>query len=95
MENNTPPLSKLTSTYLSKYFQNEDITFDEWQVVRDGVPYVINNQLVIELILQSSYQEQKQIASALQDLKSSNVDINIFLKHLAFESNILTYISSH
>ena len=95
MENNTPLLSKLTSVYLSKCFQNEDILYDEWQIVIDGVTHVINNKLVIKLILQSSPQEQRLVVDALQELKSSNMDINIFLKHLAVESNILSHIPSH
>jgi len=95
MENNTTPMSKLISTYLNKYFQNKRIPYDEWQVVIDGVIHVINNKLVIKQILQSGPQEQRFIVDALQELKSSKVDINIFLKHLAFESNILNYITRH
>ena len=95
MEKSTPPLSKLTKAYLSKYFENTHIPYDEWKITLDGTTHVISNKLVIDLILQSSPQEQKHLAKALQDVSSSNVDVNIFLKHLAFESNILSHITKH
>lgn len=95
MENNTPPLSKLTKAYLNKFFKDRDLPHEEWHITIDGVTHVINNQLVIKLILDAHPKEQKQLADTLQELDSSNVDINIFLKHLAFESNLVHHISRH
>jgi len=95
MEKNTPPLSKLTKAYLIKYFEKKKIPYDEWNIISDGVTHRVSNKLVINLILDAHPQEQRVFVDALQDLESSNINVNVFLKNLAFESNILSHIKSH
>ena len=87
-------MSKLTKAYLCKYFANKYIPHDEWKITIDGVAHIVSNKHVINSILKSSPQEQKIFANALLELESSNTDINIFLKYLAFESNILSHNTS-
>lgn len=86
---NATPLSKLTSAYLGKFFQNKNIPYEEWNIVIDGTSHVINNQTVIDSILKAQPEEQRILADTICELESSNTDINIFLKHLAFESKSL------
>jgi len=90
-----PALSKLTKAYLCKYFERKNLPYVEWQVKLDGISHTINNKSVISLILQASPQEQKIFADAFQELESSNTEINLFLKHLAFESSIASHIAKH
>ena len=95
MEKNTAPLSKLTKAYLSKFFKNKNLPHEEWNITIDGVTHVIDNNRVINLILNARPEEQRQLADTLQELDASNMDINIFLKHLAFESNIINQLNKH
>ena len=95
MKTSAPPLSKLTKAYLNKYFKTRDIPHDEWEVDVNGDTHIISNKLIIDLILQASPQEQRILADALQELESSSANVNTFLKHLSFESNILRHITRH
>ena len=95
MIKNTPPMSKLTKVYLCKYFEKNTPPYAEWEVTVDGVTHIINNRSVINSIIQAHPQEQKIFADAIHKLESSNMEINIFLKHLAFEGNILSPNTKH
>jgi len=95
MRKNAPPMSKLTRAYLCKYFDRKNIPYDEWEIIVDGVTHVVDNGSVINLILDAQPEEQKVFADALQELELSNIEVNTFLKHLAFESNILNHIKKH
>lgn len=89
------PLRKLTKAYLSKFFRNKNLPFQEWQITTDGVTCTVNNYAVIELIMNASHEEQRQLADALCELNSQNRDINLFLKHLAFESSSFSQAQIH
>ena len=47
MVKNTPPMSKLTKVYLSKFFEKNNPPYDEWDVTLDGVTHKISNRFVI------------------------------------------------
>jgi len=83
------PLRKLTKAYLIKFFRNKNLAYQEWNITLNGANYVANNYSVIEMILNSKYEEQRELADALCELDAANRDINMFLKHLAIECNIL------
>ena len=85
----TQPLVKLTTAYLSKFFQNKNLPYEEWNIIIDGTTHVLNNKIVIDSILKATPEHQRAIADALYELESSNQNINAFLKHLSFESHCL------
>lgn len=84
--------SATTSAYLTLFFKNKKIPYEKWDIIVDGVNHVIDNQYVIDSILQAEPDEQRLIAETLYELNSSDIEINVFLKHLAFESNCLSRI---
>lgn len=92
---NKQPLSKLTTAYLSKFFKTKNLPREEWEVITDGVSHKIDNHSVINLILMAKPEEQRMLADTLYELDSSNHDINVFLKHLAFETNCMGKNLSH
>ena len=83
------PLRKLTKAYLIKFFRNKNLSYQKWNITLNGANYVANNYSVIEMILNAKYEEQRELADALCELDAANRDINMFLKHLAIECNIL------
>jgi len=83
------PLRKLTKAYLVKFFRNKNLPYQEWNTTINGVNHVANNYSVIEMITKARYEEQRELADALYELDAANRDINMFLKHLAIECNIL------
>ena len=83
------PLRKLTKAYLIKFFRNKNLSYRKWNITLNGAYYVANNYSVIEMILNARYEEQRELADALCELDAANRDINMFLKHLAIECNIL------
>lgn len=83
------PLRKLTKAYLVKFFRNKNLAYQEWTVTTDGISRVVNNYSVIEMIFKAKYEEQRELADTLYELDAANRDINMFLKHLAIECNIL------
>lgn len=95
MDTNNQPLSKLTNAYLAKFFKSKNLPFEEWVIINDGIVHTINNQSIIKLILNARSEEQRLLADTLYELESSKLDINVFLKHLAFEGNLLSHISKH
>jgi len=87
MKTQHQPLRKLTKAYLTKFFRNKRLPYQEWIITTDGVERTLNNYAVIESILKASHEEQRQLADAICELDLANRDINMFLKHLAFECN--------
>ncbi|RDH81416.1 MAG: hypothetical protein DIZ80_15120 [endosymbiont of Galathealinum brachiosum] len=85
-------LAATSSSYISLFFKNKKIPYQKWDIIVDGVNHVIDNKFVIDSILQAEADEQRLIAETLYELDSSGIDINVFLKHLAFESNCLSRI---
>ena len=83
------PLRKLTKAYLVKFFRNKNLAYEEWNININGVSHVTNNHYVMEMITKAEYKEQRELAEALYELDAANRDINMFLKHLAIECNIL------
>jgi len=83
------PLRKLTKAYLVKFFRNKNLAYQEWSITIKGVNHVSNNYSVIEMIVKAKYEEQRELADALYELEAANRDINMFLKHLAIECNIV------
>ena len=81
-----------TNAYVALFFKNKNIPYKKWDIIVDGVNYVIDNKYVIDSIIQAKPDEQRLIAETLYELDASNIDINVFLKHLAFESNCLSRI---
>jgi len=89
------PLRKLTSAYLIKFFKSKNLPREEWEVITDGVSRKVDNYTVINSILLAKPEEQRMLADTLYELESSNHDINVFLKHLAFEMKCPGESSSH
>jgi len=89
------PLGKLTSAYLVKFFKSKNLPREEWEVITDGVSRKVDNYSVISSILLAQPEEQRILADTLYELETSNHDINVFLKHLAFETNGLREKLSH
>jgi hypothetical protein len=83
------PLRKLTKAYLVKFFRNKNLAFQEWNITINGVNHVANNYSIIEMITKARYEEQRELADALYELDAADRDINMFLKHLAIECNIV------
>lgn len=83
------PLCRLTNAYLNKFFTNKKLPYEEWLIIVDGISHVVDNHHVINSILNAKPEEKKIIADTLCELESTKHDINVFLKHLAFESNCL------
>jgi len=83
------PLRKLTKAYLVKFFRNKNLAYQEWNVIINDVNHVTNNYSVIKMIIKARYEEQRELADALYELDAANRDINMFLKHLAIECNIV------
>ena len=88
-------LTKFTSAYLHKFFKDKNLPYEQWEINIDGVKHIVDNRLVIELILKAKPAEQKMIAETLLELESNDCDVNVFLKHLAFESSIFSTASRH
>jgi len=84
------PLRKLTKAYLVKFFRKKNLAYQEWNIIINGVNHVTNNYSVIEMITRARYEEQRELADALYELDAANRDINMFLKHLAIECNIVS-----
>lgn len=80
---------KLTSSYLKKFFEKKKLPHQEWQVVTNTGIYAVDNDHVIQSILASDPVEQELIADSLRELDEKGVDINVFLQHLAKQSNIM------
>ena len=83
------PLRKLTKAYLVKFFRKKDLAYQEWAITTDNISRVVSNYSVIEMICKAKYNEQRELASALYKLEEANRDINMFLKHLAIECNVM------
>jgi len=83
------PLRKLTKAYLVKFFRKKNLAYQEWNITINGVNHVANNYSVIEMITRARYEEQRELADALYELDAANRDINMFLKHLDIECNIV------
>ena len=83
-------LEKFTSAFLLKFFKKKNLPYEQWEINVDGETYIVDNSLVIELILKANPSEQEMIAETLIELESQGHDLNVFLKYLAFESNIVT-----
>ena len=84
-----------TSAYVAFFFKNKNIPYQKWDIIVDDVNHVIDNTYVIDSILQAEPDEQRLIAETLYELDSLDIDINVFLKHLVFESNCLSRIINH
>ena len=88
-------LHKFTSAYIDKFFKDRELPHESWEIRVDGKLHVVDNTFIIESILRAPAAEQKMIAEALHSLDADGHDINVFLKHLAFESSLLSQVLSH
>ena len=81
--------TKLTSTYLKKYFERKNLPYQEWAINKNGVTHIIDNRQVINSILTANPDEQKLIAEYLEQLDAVDSDINNFLKQLVIQGHFI------
>jgi hypothetical protein len=71
-------------TYLNTFFSEKDIPIKSFRVKDSkGLEHIIDNDVVVEAIAQTSGQERKKIEDTLRKIDFANGDVNRFLEHLA------------
>lgn len=81
--------TKLTTIFLTKFFQKKNLPHKEWKIIENGSVYIIDNQRVIRSILEAEPTEQELIADSLRELDDHGGDINVFLKQLSRQSHFM------
>ena len=83
---NSGNFKKLTSKYLSRFFEKKNLPYEKWEIQVNGATRLIDNRQVINMILEAPPEYQEIIVESLQELDARGKDINVFLKNLARES---------
>jgi hypothetical protein len=68
---------------LKRFFEEKEIAYELFEIEAAGTMHFIDTDAVIDLIFQSSIEEQQQIATILRQIDFKNGNVNHFLKHLA------------
>lgn len=76
-------MKKAVEKYLERFFEEKEITIENWEIDHNGNTHFIDSEFVIELIMGSPIQEKDQIANILRKIDFVNGNVNHFLKHLA------------
>lgn len=73
-----------TKTYLQRFFEEKKIGFQIFEIKdKDNTTHFIDTDVVIETIMNTSANEQEQIATILRKIDFKNGSVSHFLKYLA------------
>ena len=72
-----------TQKYLKAFFEEKEITFEQWEIYHNDQLHLIDTDVVIEAIHNAPTSEQDQVANVLRKIDFVNGNVNHFLKHLA------------
>lgn len=74
---------KMFDNWLDTFIEEKEIPYANFKIEHAGNTHYIDNDQVIELMKQSTVQEQQQIKNIMVMIDFKNGDINHFLEHLA------------
>ena len=73
-----------SKAYLKRFFEEKEIPNVQYEIEdKNGFVHLFDNEVVIDRILNTSTQEQNQIANVIRKIDFQNGDINHFLKYMA------------
>lgn len=76
--------------WLNTFLEEKNPTYEIFEIEHKGCIHYIDSEQVVDLIKQSSNQEQTEIKNIIVKIDFKNGDVNHFFKHLA-----TGYIKTH
>lgn len=73
----------MATTYFDRFFEEKELPYRMWEIVKDDTVHFIDSEVVIEAIKNAPAGEQKAIRNTLVAIDFRNGDVMHYLEHLA------------